>query len=110
MSRRCSRRAFEHLRFRKHDVAIFHLLDPLELEFQFLRPMRFLDMEGGPSIFAEPNDIIDRYQTALDEYLAALKQISLESAVDYHRVRLDEDYEQVLSRFLVQRTRMKGSR
>lgn len=99
------KKAFEHLRFRKHDVAVFHLLDPLELEFKFLRPMRFLDMEGGPAIFAEPNDIIDRYQSALEEYLAALKQISLESAVDYRRVRLDEDYEQVLSRFLVSRTR-----
>jgi uncharacterized protein (DUF58 family) len=102
------KKAFEHLRFRKHDVAIFHLLDPLELEFQFLRPMRFLDMEGGPSIFAEPNDIIDRYQSALDRYLAELKQVCLEAAVDYQRVRLDDDYEQVLSRFLVARTRSKG--
>ncbi|MFV0445236.1 MAG: DUF58 domain-containing protein [Planctomycetaceae bacterium] len=99
------KKAFEHLRFRKHDVTVFHLLDPLELDFRFLRPMRFLDMEGGPAIFAEPNDIIDRYQAALEEYLAALKQISLESAIDYHRVRLDEDYEQVLSQFLVARTR-----
>ena len=27
----------------------FHLLDPLELSFNFHRPMRFLDMEGGPA-------------------------------------------------------------
>lgn len=104
------KKAFEHLRFRKHDVAIFHLLDPLELSFQFLRPMRFLDMEGGPSIFAEPNDVIDRYQEALQTYLADLKQVTLEAAVDYHLVRLDEDYEQVLSRFLVARTRTRGVR
>lgn len=104
------KKAFEHLRFRKHDLAIFHLLDPLELEFQFLRPMRFLDMEGGPAIFAEPNDIIDRYQSALDEYLTAMKQVCLEAAVDYHRVRLDDDYEQVLSRFLTTRTKARAIR
>jgi uncharacterized protein (DUF58 family) len=98
--------AFEHLRFRKHDVAVFHLLDPLELKFNFLRPMRFLDMEGGPSIFAEPNDIIDRYQRALEEYLTAMKQIVLESAIDYHRVSVDEDYEQVVLRFLTARTKV----
>ena len=103
------KKAFEHLRFRKHDVAVFHLLDPQELKFQFLRPMRFLDMEGGPSIFADPHDIADRYLRALDEYLAAMKQVSLEAAIDYHRVRLDEDYEQVLSRFLVGRTRTRRS-
>ncbi len=102
------RGCFEHLRFRKHDVAVFHLLDPRELAFTFRRPMRFLDMEGGPSIFAEPNEIADRYQKALGGYLDALKQVVLESAVDYHRVSIDEDYEQVLMRFLVVRAHKKG--
>lgn len=104
------RRAFEHLRFRKHDVAAFHLLDPLELSFEFRRPMRFLDMEGGSPIFAEPNAIAERYQAALREYLQQMKQIVLESAVDYHRVDLSEDYERVLSRFLVERSRKRGRR
>ncbi len=104
------RGCFQHLRFRKHDVAVFHLLDPQELGFSFRRPMRFLDMEGGPAIFAEPNDIADRYQKALADYLDGLHQVVLESAVDYHRVTIDEDYEQVLLRFLVGRTRAKGVR
>ena len=101
---------FQHLKFRKHDVAAFHLLDPLEINFTFRRPMRFLDMEGGPAVFAEPNDIADRYQKALQQYLTGLRQAVLESAIDYHRVSLDEDYEQVLTRFLVGRTRTRGVR
>jgi uncharacterized protein (DUF58 family) len=104
------RDAFQHLRFRKHDVAVFHLLDPQELGFNFRRPMRFLDMEGGPAIFAEPNDIADRYQKALSDYLAGLHGVVLESAVDYHRITIDEDYEAMLLRFLVGRTRAKGVR
>jgi uncharacterized protein (DUF58 family) len=102
------RGCFQHLRFRKHDVAVFHLLDPLELSFDFRRPMRFLDMEGGPALFVEPNDIADRYHKALQSYLGALREVLLESAVDYHRVTLAEDYEQVLTRFLVGRTRARG--
>lgn len=101
---------FQHLRFRRHDVAVFHLLDPLELNFSFRRPMRFLDMEGGPAIFAEPNDIAARYHRALDGYLAELKQAVLESAIDYRRVALDENYEQVLVRFLVGRAQGRGLR
>ena len=66
------RGCFQHLRFRRHDVAVFHLLDPQELDFDFRRPMRFLDMEGGPAIFAEPNEIADRYHKALGGYLDAL--------------------------------------
>jgi uncharacterized protein (DUF58 family) len=99
------RGCFQHLRFRKHDVAVFHLLDPLEVSFDFRRPMRFLDMEGGPAIFAEPNDIADRYHQAVQMYLDALKAVVLESAVDFHRVSLDEDYEPVLGRFLIGRAR-----
>src|SRR5688572_2469093 len=102
------RGCFQHLRFRKHDVAVFHLLDPLEVSFDFRRPMRFLDMEGGPAIFAEPNDIAERYHKALQTYLAGLREVVLESAVDFHQVSLAEDYEQVLTRFLVGRTRARG--
>jgi uncharacterized protein (DUF58 family) len=101
---------FQHLRFRKHDVAAFHLFDPLEIEFNFRRPMRFLDMEGGPAIFAEPSDIARRYQAALEQYLAALKQVVLESAIDYHRVTIDQNYEKVLIQFLMSRAQAKGLR
>ncbi|HEV7225137.1 MAG TPA: VWA domain-containing protein, partial [Pirellulales bacterium] len=104
------RSCFEHLRFRKHDVAAFHLLDPLELSFEFRRPMRFLDMEGGAPVFAEPNAIAERYHAALGRYLEQVKRIVLESGVDYHRVNIEEDYERVLSRFLVQRSRKRGPR
>ncbi len=101
---------FQHLRFRRHDVAAFHLLDPMELDFSFRRPMRFLDMEGGPSIFAEPNDIAERYLKALGQYLEELKRVVLESAIDYQRVAIDENYEQTLVRFLVSRAGSKGLR
>jgi uncharacterized protein (DUF58 family) len=104
------RSCFQHLRFRKHDAAVFQLLDPQEIGFSFRRPMRFLDMEGGPAIFAEPNEIAERYQKALSGYLDELLTVVRESAVDYHRVTIDQNYEQILMNFLVGRTRSRGVR
>lgn len=104
------RGCFQHLRFRKHDVSVLHLLDPLELSFTFRRPMRFLDLEGGPSVFAEPNEIADRYLKALSVYLDGMKQVMLETAVDYQRISIDENYEQVLMRLLVGRIHTKATR
>lgn len=104
------RGCFQHLRFRKHDVAAFQLLDPLELNFTFQRPTRFLDLEGGTSILAEPSAIADRYHKALRAHLDDLRQAVLESGVDYHRISLDQSYEQALARFLVGRARGKGGR
>jgi uncharacterized protein (DUF58 family) len=95
---------FEHLRFRKHDVAAFHMLDPEELAFPFQRPTRFLDLEGGTAVFAEPTEIADRYHNALNAYLAAIKEVVLQTGVDYRQVSIDEPYDECLSRFLVDRT------
>ena len=72
-------------------MAVFHLLDPQELDFDFRRPMRFLDMEGGPAIFAEPNEIAERYHGRWAATSKQMQQVVLESAVDYHRVDIDEE-------------------
>ena len=72
--------------------------------------MWLVDMEGGPAVFAEPSEIADRYQKALGGYLEALQGVVRESAVDYHRVTIDENYEPVLVRFLIGRARARGVR
>ena len=98
------RTCFQHLRFRKHDVAVFHLLERSELEFQFDRPMRFVDMEGGEPVLADPTIIATQYQRALETYLESMYEVIGDTEIDYHRIRIDEDYGDVLARFLLGRT------
>ena len=98
------RNCFQHLRFRKHDVAVFHLLERSELEFQFDRPMRFVDMEGGEPVLADPTIIATQYQRALETYLESMNEVVHDTEIDYHRIRIDEDYGDVLARFLLGRT------
>lgn len=97
------REAFQHLRFRKHDVTVFHLLDRQEIDFTFDRPTRFIDLEGGSSLLADPSLIQRRYREAVKTYLDTVNDIVNHSAVDYHRTFLDEAYDQVLARFLMGR-------
>lgn len=104
------RECFEHLRFRKHDVGVFHLLDPEEINFDFQRPTRFLDMEGGTAVFCDPVEITDRYHKSLEQYLTSLRQVVLETAVDYRRISIDTPYDQELMRFLVARAQATGGR
>ncbi|MEZ6125497.1 MAG: DUF58 domain-containing protein [Planctomycetaceae bacterium] len=95
--------SFQHLRFRKHDVAVFHLLEQNELDFQFDRPVRFVDLEGAPPMLVDPVTIARQYRNAVAEYLESLKSIVRESAVDYHRVSIQEHYAEPLTRFLLAR-------
>jgi uncharacterized protein (DUF58 family) len=95
--------AFQHLRFRKHDVVVFHLLEQREQQFDFDRPMRFVDLEGGSSILADPSLMATEYRTAVDQYLSELKSIVRDANVDYQRISLDQHYGDILARFLLAR-------
>ncbi|RKU27769.1 DUF58 domain-containing protein [Candidatus Poribacteria bacterium] len=101
------RNCFEHLRFRKHDVAVFHLMEQNELEFEFDRPMRFVDMEGGEPILADPTVIGTQYRRAMEIYLESMDEVIRDTEVDYHRICIHEDYGDVLARFLLGRTPKK---
>ena len=102
--------AIQHLRFRKHDVAAFHLLDQRELDFDFDRPARFIDMEGGEAVLADPSLIARNYREAVRFYLAEMDELVRTTGMDYHRVKMDERYDDVLARFLLGRTPKRGSR
>jgi uncharacterized protein (DUF58 family) len=102
--------SIQHLRFRKHDIALFHLLDKDELEFQFDQPMRFLDLEGGLPMLADPALVGDAYREGVKNYFAELAEIVRNAEIDYQRAELDEDYATVLGRFLSARRSKLRSR
>ncbi len=94
---------FQHLRFQKHDLALFHLLDRAEVMFQFDRPMRFVDMENNFSLVTEPAGIRDEYLRQLNLFLEQMRAGAHEFGVEYRRVITDENYEKALGSFLVER-------
>ncbi|WP_395747169.1 DUF58 domain-containing protein [Prosthecobacter sp.] len=102
--------AIQHLRFRKHDIAVFHLLDQQELDFDFDRPARFIDMEGGEAVLADPSLIARNYREAVRQYIHDIDELVRTTGMDYHRVKLHEKYDDVLARFLLARIQKKGGR
>ena len=102
--------ALQHLRYRKHDVAVFHLMDPQEIQFDFTRPYRFVDLEDSTTIVAEPNLIANEYASAIQEFLGAVEGRCHDIHADYHLVTSDRDYEEVLRDFLTNRLPKKGKR
>jgi uncharacterized protein (DUF58 family) len=95
--------ALQHLRYRKHDISVFHLMDPLELGFEFDRPHRFVDLEDGTSIVAEPNLIADEYKAALRDFLTTVRAKCHDASADYQLVTTDTPLEPLLREFLTAR-------
>lgn len=100
--------ALQHLRHKKHDVTLFHLMDPQEIAFDFERPHRFVDMEDNTSVVAEPSIIADEYREAVQEFLSEIKTTAFDANVAYRLVTTDENYEDVLSEFLLDRVPKGG--
>lgn len=104
------KQALQHLRFQRHDVALFHVLDASELQFTFDRPARFIDMEGGESVLTDPALIARRYNEVVKTYLGQMDEVIRLTGADYHRVLMGESYEDALARFLLARLQLKGKR
>lgn len=91
------------LRARKHDVAVFHLVDPAELAFPFDDPTLFLSMEDERNIEVNPREIKQSYLEEFNAFLEQSKKTCAEADVDYECVRTDEALDAVLLRFLSKR-------
>ncbi len=95
--------ALQHLRFQKHDIAVFQLLDRMETEFQFDRPVRFQDMESAFNMVTEPPVVREQYLREFNAHNDALRRACHEFNADYRQVLTDLNYEKVLADWLTAR-------
>jgi len=90
---------------RRHDVAVMHLLDPLELEFPYENPSTFFSMEDSRQIFLHPRILRASYVREMQQFLETTERALASAGVDYRRVRTDENPARVLAEFLRARDR-----
>ena len=93
-------KGLQHFRHRKHEVIIFHLLDPQELEFPFEGMMLFDDLEGPERLVVDPKEVRREYASQIDEYQARLMRGCRDQGVDYVRVTTAVPFDEVLTRYL----------
>jgi uncharacterized protein (DUF58 family) len=94
-----------HLRHRKHDVMLLHVLDPAELEFPFRGPTDFVGLEALPRVPADPQIIRNAYLQELSHFRQALDRECRRQAIDYFLVRTDQPLDLALSHVLATRQR-----
>jgi len=90
---------------RKHEVTLFHVLDPAELEFPFQDPTLFLSMEDGRSVEANGRDVRKGYLEVMGAWLDQVKREAAEQDLDYALCRTDRPLDEVLLPFLARRER-----
>ena len=96
---------FQHMRYRKHDLAVFQIIDDEELSFDFDRSIRFLDLETKFSILAEPSLVRNDYLREINAHLERLKLGCREFRVEHRMARLSRPYGDILTEFILERQR-----
>ena len=98
--------SIRHLRARGHDVIVFHLLDPAELEFPFESAASFRDMESGTMIPIVPDELVDEYRTLIGQHTEELARLFTGSRIDYTVLDTSKPLDYALFRYLSSREKM----
>lgn len=94
----------KHLRHRRHEVVLFHVLDPAELEFPFRRVTMFEGLEELPKVLVDPPALRKAYLKEFHGYLRQLKQACRMQRIDYVLMRTDQSFDVALSTYLASRS------
>jgi uncharacterized protein (DUF58 family) len=102
--------AIKPLRGRGHELLIFQLLDPNEIDFPFEDASLFEDLERGTRLPVSPESLRDRYREAMNNHLAELATLFRKNQVDYALHNTAEPLDFALFDFLSARERMSRVR
>lgn len=93
-----------HLRYRKHEVIAFQVLDPMEVDFPFEDVTLFKGLEELGELLTEPQSLRKGYLAELTAFTNQLKKICRGMHIDFTRINSGQPLDAALSSFLAVRS------
>src|SRR3954463_6287672 len=97
------RQGLRHLRYNKHEIMAFQILDPAEIEFPFEDVTLFKGLEEAGELLTEPRALRDGYIEQLSMFTEDLKKSCRGMHIDFQRFSSGESLDVSLSQFLATR-------
>jgi len=97
--------ALSRLRKQHHDVIVFQVLDPDELELDLKQANRFEDLETGDRLQVHPRELQAAYRQALAAFIDQYRRHCAAMNIDYRLVRTDQPLDQFARAWLLERRR-----
>lgn len=99
-------RGLRHLRFKRQDVIVIWLLDPLEVHFDTHTSYRLHDLETGQVLALDGVTASQFFTRGLDEHRSILEHACKELHIDLECIATDEPFGRALLRVLEKRRRL----
>jgi uncharacterized protein (DUF58 family) len=94
-----------YLRTRGHEVIVFRVLDPAEVNFTFDSAAMFRDLESGRELYIDPDAARQTYLQRFAEHAAAIEATCRNLGIDFHQLTTDRPLEYSLFDYLHSRQR-----
>ncbi|HWL93273.1 MAG TPA: DUF58 domain-containing protein [Phycisphaerae bacterium] len=104
-------KVLERLRYARHEVLVFHVLDHDEREFPFLENTQFEGLETPDTqLLVDPQALRTGYLDALNQFIGRLRTACTNARIEYVGLSTTEPLDVALRAFLAARMRvMKGA-
>lgn len=97
----------QHLRFGGHEVTVFHVLHPDEMDFPFNGMVKFDGMEDRVKLLTRPQLIRPAYMRALQKYMTELQKGCERNRCDYVLMNTARPLAETLTAYLARRLRVR---
>jgi uncharacterized protein (DUF58 family) len=101
-------KALQHFRHKRHEVLLFHILAPEEIDFPFNRLTQFRNLElASHKLLVDPYRLRSEYLKNFQSFCATLKEKAGHMKIDYHLLRTDAPVDRALGVYLSRRQRQQ---
>jgi uncharacterized protein (DUF58 family) len=97
----------KHFRHRGHEVVVFHILDPSELELGFSGEVLFVDKETGEKLRTRPWFLGAEYRRDVKGWIEELERTCKQNAIDYNLMTTDTPFDHALVSYLNKRRTLR---
>ena len=96
-------KALQHFVYKKHQLIIFHVMDPAEIEFPFKKILSFVDMETNEKLQIDPRYVKEAYIQEISNFVESYRKECANRAIEYVLTRTDTSYDRMLLNYLARR-------
>jgi len=96
--------ALHHLKFKGHDIILFHILDHAETNFPFEGLYRFREPETGEELEVDASGFREAYLEAIDSFIADYRDVCYRAKIDYAQMDTSVPFDRALTTFLINRS------
>jgi uncharacterized protein (DUF58 family) len=97
-------KALQHFVYKKHQIILFHVLDPAELDLPFKKVVSLVDLETDERMQVDPRFVKESYKAEMEAFVGRYRKECSDRGIEYVLTPTDTPYDRMLLNYLARRS------